>query len=198
MMRDGLRVERATGGVHHQCVHRATEELVLLRRLEGRNARRGDLVASLRIGFHGEHRGAGVAQAIDDVHADVATSDEAYRRALDVDVHAAQHAGQHVVIAFPRWLRGVGDHAPLESRIQVFERLGAAVGHDAVTEVLPSGETEAVALLDIPEAGDGEVEHLEVTRLSDPGIGRGMQHALAADDAPRVAQRERTTDADEA
>src|SRR6476660_2705323 len=66
-----------------------------------------------------------------------------------------------------------------------------------MAKVLPRREAEAEARLDILEAGDGEVEQLEVPWLADTCIGGRVQDTLPADDSTLVAQGERPADVDQ-
>ena len=180
---DRVRIERTAGRVDDNRIHRTTKEVVLLVWRERGNAECGKLVAPIRVRIDGEQSRADLAQSSEDVHADVAATDQADRRALDRHVHAAQHAGKHVEVSLARRFGGVGHHAPLEPLIEVLERASAAVGHRPVSQVLPSGQEEPAARLYIREARDGEVEQLAIAWRADARVCRRMKHARSADNA---------------
>ena len=188
-------MERSAGSIHDHRIHRPTEKLILLSRRECRDAERTDLVAPGGVRFQREHRGAALAQAAEHVRPDVTAPDQPDGRALDGNVHPAQHAGQDVEVALAGWLRRVRHDAALEPRVEVCERSSEAVRHHAVPEVLARGEVDAGARFDIVKARDREVEQLAVARLSHARVGRRVQHTLAPDDAIRIAQGERPSDA---
>jgi len=118
---DRVGIERAAGRIEHERVHRLTQKITLPFRAPDAYTTRGNLGALGGARLDSEHARAVATERVENPLTDVANADETDGRTGDIDVERAKHSVQHLVIAFGRRHRGVGDDAAGESCVEILQ-----------------------------------------------------------------------------